>query len=197
MLPGFLILLADTITIATDRINRKHPFLRNQVKLGGSLRHGLYCVVDTGYGLGRSLGDWKPALLKGRKYQMVKKQTESHVRMPVVWTNQWQIWISFSFEVCWGTAGICQAGLIWCSEFIASYMKNFLIAQGSVLVLCTKFNVQIGVDTLVTHANMKGFGLTLLFGDHRGFMPPQSKTKHKKVSFGFQCNFVFWQRSNT
>ena len=44
----------------------------------------LYCVVDTGYGLGRSLGDCKPALLKALKYQMVKSQTESHVRRPVV-----------------------------------------------------------------------------------------------------------------
>ena len=32
------------------------------------------------------------------------------------------------------------------------------------------------VDTLVTHANMKGLGLTPLFGDRRGFMPPQLKT---------------------
>ena len=50
----------------------------NHVKLGGSLRV-LYCVVDTGYGLGRSLGGCRPALLKGQKYQMVKTQTESHV----------------------------------------------------------------------------------------------------------------------
>ena len=35
------------------------------------------------------------------------------------------------------------------------------------------------VDTLVTHA--KGFGLTPLFGDHRGFMPPQLKTKQNKT----------------
>ena len=33
------------------------------------------------------------------------------------------------------------------------------------------------VDTLVTHANMKVFGLTPLFGDRRGYMPPQLKTK--------------------
>ena len=57
--------------------------VRNHVKLGVSLRV-LYCVVDTGYGLGRSLGDCTPALPKGRKYQMVKTQTESHVRRPVV-----------------------------------------------------------------------------------------------------------------
>ena len=35
----------------------------------------LYCGVDTNYGLGRSLGDCRPALPKGRKYQMVKAQT--------------------------------------------------------------------------------------------------------------------------
>ena len=33
------------------------------------------------------------------------------------------------------------------------------------------------VDTLVTHANMKGLGLTPSLGDRRGFMPPQLKTK--------------------
>ena len=44
----------------------------------------LHCVVDTSYGLGRSLGHCRPALPKGRKYQMVKTQTQSHVRRPVV-----------------------------------------------------------------------------------------------------------------
>ena len=44
----------------------------------------IYCVMDTGYGLGGSLGDCRPALPKGRNYQMVKTQTESHVRRPVV-----------------------------------------------------------------------------------------------------------------
>ena len=34
------------------------------------------------------------------------------------------------------------------------------------------------VDTFVTHAKMKGLGLIPLFGDRRGFMPPQLKTKH-------------------
>ena len=37
-------------------------------------------MVDTSYGLGRYLGDCRPALPEGRKYQMVKTQTESHVR---------------------------------------------------------------------------------------------------------------------
>ena len=46
----------------------------NHVKLGSSLRVP-YFVVDAGYGLGRSLGDCRPALLKGWKYQMVKTQT--------------------------------------------------------------------------------------------------------------------------
>ena len=31
-------------------------------------------------------------------------------------------------------------------------------------------------NTLVTHATMNGLGLTPLFGDRRGYMPPQLKT---------------------
>ena len=46
-------------------------FVRNHVKLGVSPRI-FYFVVDTGYGLGGSLGDCRPALPKGRKHQMVK-----------------------------------------------------------------------------------------------------------------------------
>ena len=57
--------------------------VHNHVKLGVSLRV-LNCVVDTGYGLGRSPGDYRPALPKGQKYQMVKTQTENHVKRPVV-----------------------------------------------------------------------------------------------------------------
>ena len=33
------------------------------------------------------------------------------------------------------------------------------------------------VDTLVTHANKEGSGLTPLSGDGRGYMPPLFKTK--------------------
>ena len=40
--------------------------VRNHVKLEVSLRV-MYCVVDTGYGLGRSLGDCRPALPKRSK----------------------------------------------------------------------------------------------------------------------------------
>ena len=58
---------------------------RNHVKLGVfSKGTVLSCVVDDGYGLGRSLGDCRPALPKGQKYQMVKTQTESHDRRPIV-----------------------------------------------------------------------------------------------------------------
>ena len=35
-------------------------------------------MLDTGYGLGRSFEDCRCALPKGRKYQMVKTQAESH-----------------------------------------------------------------------------------------------------------------------
>jgi hypothetical protein len=34
------------------------------------------------------------------------------------------------------------------------------------------------VNTLVTHANIKGFGLTPLSGERRGYMPPLLKTKN-------------------
>ena len=61
---------------------RKFP-VRNHYEIGVSPRV-LHCVVDTGNGLDRSLGDCRPVLPKGRKYQMVKTQTESHVRRPVV-----------------------------------------------------------------------------------------------------------------
>ena len=49
-----------------------------------------------------------------RKVESTKwlKHKLCHVRKPIVWTNQWQIWVSFSFEVAWGTAGICHTG-IW------------------------------------------------------------------------------------
>ena len=90
-------------------------FVMNFNSRGFSLRV-LYCVVDTGYGLGRPLGDFRPTLTKGQKYQMVKTKTESHDRRPIVWTNRWQIWVSFSFEVCLGMAGICHAGLWGFSE---------------------------------------------------------------------------------
>ena len=46
---------------------------------------------------------------KRQKYLMVKTQAESHDRRQIVWTNQWQIWVSFSFEVC--LAGICHTDL--------------------------------------------------------------------------------------
>ena len=57
--------------------------MRNQVKLGVSTRI-LYCVVDIGYGLGRFLGDCRPASPKVGKYQMVKTQTESRDWRPIV-----------------------------------------------------------------------------------------------------------------
>ena len=49
----------------------EHICVRNHVKLGVSLRV-LYCVVDTGYGFGRSLGDFRPALPKGQSTKWLK-----------------------------------------------------------------------------------------------------------------------------
>ena len=48
-------------------------------KSGGFSLKVVYCVVDTGYGLDRSLGNCRPTLPEGWKYQMVKTQTESHL----------------------------------------------------------------------------------------------------------------------
>ena len=117
-----------------DQNNYRGGLVRNHVKLGISLRV-LYCVVNTGYGLGRSLGDCRPALQKGRKYQVVKTQTERHARRSVVWTKQWQIWVFFSFEARRGrlnfvtqafrdspnffSSGLAIPWLIKSSEFIA------------------------------------------------------------------------------
>ena len=36
------------------------------------------------------------------------------------------------------------------------------------------------IKTLVTHANIKGFGLIPLLGNRRGYMPPLLKTKQKQ-----------------
>ena len=36
------------------------------------------------------------------------------------------------------------------------------------------------LDTLVTHTNIEGFGLTPLSGDRHGYMPPLLKTKQKQ-----------------
>ena len=44
-------------------------------------------MVDTSYGLGKYLGDCRPALPKGRKYQMVKTQTESKLGVGVAMTR--------------------------------------------------------------------------------------------------------------
>ena len=38
------------------------------------------------------------------------------------------------------------------------------------------------VNTLVTHANMKGLDRTPLLGDRRGFMPPQLKANKTKIT---------------
>ena len=71
------------VTFLASKLIQHVKAVRNHVKLGVSLKV-LNCVVDTGYGLSRSQGDCRPALPKGRKYQMFKTQTESHVRRPVV-----------------------------------------------------------------------------------------------------------------
>ena len=72
----------------------RFSFVRNHVKLeicsfvmnfksGEFSLRILYCMVDTGYGLGRSLGDFRPAFPESRKYRMVETQTESQNRRPI------------------------------------------------------------------------------------------------------------------
>ena len=72
-------------------------------------------IMIPGMGLADLLG-MQTCIAERSKYQMVKTQTESQVRRPVVWTNWWQIWIFFSFEVRRGMAGICHTGLWGFSE---------------------------------------------------------------------------------
>ena len=47
------------------------------------------------------------------------------------------------------------------------------------------------VDTLVTHANVKGFGLTPLFGDRCGFMPPLFKTRYLHIYYFLVVDIVY------
>jgi hypothetical protein len=53
-----------------------------------------------------------------------------------------------------------------------------MLAKGPVLVLCTKFNVQIGTDRHVSPPmlTLMGFGLTSLSGVCHGNIPLQLKT---------------------
>ena len=63
---------------------RNHVKLIHIVTSRRGFSKGTVLCGGTSYGLGRYLGDCRPALPKGRKYQMVKTQTESHFRRPVV-----------------------------------------------------------------------------------------------------------------
>ena len=54
------------------------------------------------------------------------------------------------------------------------------------------------VDTLVTHANKEGFGITPLSGDRRGYMPPLLKTKkHILQIFFFEFSEGYGQTNNS
>ena len=63
---------------------RNHVKLMHVINSRRGFSKGTVLWVDTSYGLGRFLGDCRPALSKDQKYQIVKTQTESHVRRPVV-----------------------------------------------------------------------------------------------------------------
>ena len=67
--------------------------------------------------------------------------------------------------------------------FLPNVPEATFIPESRVLVLNSMFRSGL-VDTLVTHANKEGFGLTPLSGDRRGYMPPLLKTKTRKKSLG-------------
>ena len=91
-LSSFTIMFAPTVKPTKKIVGLNKTFASCAITLNywtytnhvGVSPRALYCVVDTSYGLGRSLGHCRPALPKGRKYQMVKTQTQSHDRRPVV-----------------------------------------------------------------------------------------------------------------
>ena len=73
--------------------------------------------------------------------------------------------LEFILRILGGSLKLSSSGLAFSmTNQIDSFIyQKFLLAQGSVLVLCTD--------------RRSGLGLTPLFGDRRGFMPPQLKTK--------------------
>ena len=80
----------------------------------------------------------------------------------------------------------------WVSLFMTNPMfriysfiyKKFLIAQGSVLVLCTKFNVQILPGQHISHPCLhEGAWPHSLVQRSPWPMPPQLKTKQKQNTF--------------
>ena len=103
-----------------------HSFVKN-------FNSGGVFSKSTVYGLGRSLGDCRPALPEGRKCQMVKSQTESHIRRPIVGRSGFSFPLRFAggrLEFVTQAFGcslkLSSSGLAFsCSEFKASYTKNF------------------------------------------------------------------------
>ena len=58
---------------------------------------------------------------KVKSTRWLKTQTDW---MPIVWTNQLEIWVSFSHEVCQGTARIWHAGLWGFSEALFQWVSQ-------------------------------------------------------------------------
>ena len=72
-------------------------------------------------------GGLQTCMPKGWKYQMIKRHIESHHKRSIVWTNQWQIWVSFSFKVCWGKAGIYLNAFVGFLKLSSSGLATELI----------------------------------------------------------------------
>ena len=68
--------------------------------------------------------------------------------------------------------------------------EKFLLAQGSVLVLCTKFNVQIGVvDMLVTHGVTNVWSPPWLYASSA-----KNKTSFEAKINKIVCNFSYFSQ---
>ena len=89
------------------------------------------CLKGSGYGLGVSWGcERRPAKLKGQINNGPK--TQSNFASVGSQSDQWHIWVSFPFGVCWVMTGICHAA-VW-STLKSKYVSAAsFVAQRHVL----------------------------------------------------------------
>ena len=112
--------------------------MRNYVKLGVFSKDTVLCG-EYWLWLGGSLGDCRPALPKGGKYQMVKTQSESH---------DWQIlFLKGLLEFVKRSPKLSSSRLANTTtnpmfRIYSIIQKIFLRACSN--TICTKFNVHIG-----------------------------------------------------
>ena len=89
--------------------NLSELLVRNDVKLDIRL---FVCMVDSGYGLGRSLRARRPALPKGQKYQRVKSSICVSVGLPIVCIRPMADMGFLFCGVFWGTISHASIKLV-------------------------------------------------------------------------------------